>query len=109
MSESVVSEQRNRKLRPSYVEVAMIVLIVVSGAMYVYDSYFAQKIKVVDISGYLRQQKALIVSGEINAGELEARLDKIDRVITQESQRHSNQIYILKEVVLKNGNEFKLQ
>ena len=103
------AERKNSKLTPSYIEVIFIVLIVVSGAIYGYDQYFAQKVKVVDIGGYLRQQKALLAAGEITGEDLKAGLDKIDRLVSQEAEQYKNHIIILKEVVLKNGNELKIK
>ncbi len=100
--------RQNGKLTPSYIEVIVIVLIIVGGAFYGYDRFIAQKIKVVDMSGYLRQQKALIATGEINADDLKANLNTVDQLISQEAGLHKNQIYILKEVVLKNGNRFNI-
>lgn len=100
---------RNGKLTPSYIEVILIVLIVVGGAMYGYDKYFAQKIQIVDMSGYLRQQKALMGAGEITTEDFKENLGEVDRRITQEADLNKNHVFILKEIVLKNGNEFNIK
>ena len=99
---------RNGKLTPSYIEVILIVLIVVGGAFYGYDHYYAQKIKVVDMSGFLRQQKALLSAGEIDADGLQTNLSKVDALMSRDAELNSNHIYILKEVVLKNGNKLNI-
>ena len=78
--------RKNGKLTPSYIEVILIVLIIVGAAFYGYDHFIAQKIKVVDMSGYLRQQKALIAAGDIDADALKANLNELDRVISQEAK-----------------------
>ena len=103
------ADRKTSKLTPSYIEVILIVLIVVSGAIYGYDRYFAQKFMVVDIGGYLRQQKALLAAGEITGDDLKAGLDKIDRLVSQQADQHKNHIIILKEVVLKNGKELSIK
>lgn len=96
-------------LTPGYIEVVVIVLIIVSGLLFSYDRYYAQKIKIVDMGGYLRQQKALMAAGEITEADFKANLSKMDALISQDADIHKNQIYILKEVVLKNGNELILK
>ena len=100
--------RNNSKLTPSYIEVILMVLIVVGGAVYGYDRFLAQKITVVDMGGYLRQQKALMTAGEITADDFKASLDEVDGLISREAELHRNQIFILKEIVLKNGNELKI-
>ncbi|WP_163338754.1 hypothetical protein [Desulfopila sp. IMCC35008] len=99
----------NTRLTPGYIEVIVIVLIIVTGAFYGYDRYFAQKIKIVDMSGYFRQQKALMAAGEITEADFRVNLNQVDTLISQDADLHKNQIYILKEVVLKNGNELTLK
>lgn len=100
---------KNTRLKPGYIEVIVIVLIIVSGAFYGYDRYFAQKIKIVDMSGYFRQQKALMSAGEITEADFRVNLNKMDTLISKDADLHRNQIYILKEVVLKNGDELSLK
>lgn len=100
---------RNSKLAPSYIEVILIVLIIVGGAMFGYDRYFAQKIRVVDMGGYLRQQKALMTAGEITSDDFKTGLDKVDQIVSHEAELHRNQVFILKEVVLQNGDEIDIR
>lgn len=100
---------RHGKLTPSYIEVILIVLIIVGGAMYGYDRYFAQKIRVVDMGGYLREQKALMTAGEITAEDFKIGLNKIDQIVSREADLNRNQIFILKEVVLRNGDELNIK
>lgn len=96
------------KLTPSYIEVILIVLLITCSLLYGYDRYVAQKVRVVDMGSYLRQQKALLVTGELSADELKEGLDRIDQLVRQEAELHPNHIYLLKEVVLHNGEELDL-
>lgn len=108
MSERNHSPQDN-KLVPGYLEVIVIALIIVAAAFWSYDRYFAQKIKVVDMSSYFRQQKALIAAGELTEEEFKTNLLKLDTLISQDAELHKNQVYILKEIVLKNGEELPIK
>ncbi len=97
------------RLTPGYIEVIVISLIIVGATFWGYDKYFAQKIKTVDMSGYFRQQKALMAAGVITEADFMVSLNKMDALISQDAELHKNQIYILKEVVLKNGDELILK
>ncbi|MBM9514853.1 hypothetical protein [Desulfogranum marinum] len=108
MSDSRHTPQDN-KLTPGYLEVLVISLIIVGVAFWTYDRYFAQKIKIVDMSGYFRQQKALMAAGELTEADFRTSLNKLDAYISQDAELHKNQVYILKEVVLKNGDEFLIR
>lgn len=108
MSDSRQTPQDN-KLTPGYLEVLVISLIIVAAAFWTYDRYFAQKIKIVDMSGYFRQQKALMAAGELTEADFRASINKLDAFISQEAELHKNQVYILKEVVLKNGDELQIR
>lgn len=108
MSGNEKAVSRNGRLTPGYIEVILIVLIIVGGAFFGYDHYFAQKIKVVDMSGFLQQKKALLAAGEIDADGLQINLSKVDALVSRDAELNSNQIYILKGVVLKNGNQLNI-
>ena len=96
----------NPTATPGYLEVVFIALIAAAGAIYGYDHYFASKIVVMDIKGYLREQKALLVAGEITEEQWKAGLDKLGQVLDKQP---ANQIILLKEVVLKNGRELSIK
>lgn len=100
---------QNSRLTPGYIEVIVIALLIVGIAFWGYDRYFAQKIKIVNMSGYFRQQKALMAAGELTEADFMDNLNKMEALISRDADLHKNQIYILKEVVLKNGNELILQ
>ena len=100
---------QNSRLTPGYIEVIVIALLIVGTAFWGYDRYFAQKIKIVDMSGYFRQQKALMAAGELTEADFRDNLNKMEALISRDADLYKNQIYILKEVVLKNGNELILK
>ena len=101
--------QHNGRLIPSYIEVVFIVLIIVGGAIYGYDRFFAQKIRVVDMGGYLREQKERMAAGEVTVEGFKAGLRRVDQLVSEEAKLHKNQLFILKEVVLKNGDEINIR
>lgn len=98
-----------KKVVPGYLEIIVISMIVAGIAVFGYDRLYAPKIKVVDLKGYLRTQKALLVSGEIDKDQWQANLDKVGQIIDSEAQSHKNQVILLKEVVLKNGDELSIR
>lgn len=111
MSEKEIPEEKanTKSVGPGYIEVIVIALLVAAGAVFGYDTLFAQKVKVVDLKGYIRTQEALMRAGEITEKQLQARFDKVDTTLVQEAAAHKNQVILLKEVVLKNGKEISIQ
>jgi hypothetical protein len=89
---------------PGYLEVIVISLVMAAMALFCYDRIFAQKIKILDLKGYLRAQKSLLVTGEITETQWKENLDRLEKTINQEAA-DANSIILLKEVVLRNGNE----
>lgn len=94
---------------PGYLEVIFIALIVAAGAITGYDKFLAQKIKVVDLKGYVRTQKALLNAGEINGKQLIENLDAVEQILNNEAAGNPNRIIILKDVVLRNGEEIRIK
>jgi len=105
-----MSEQNSPKQKrgPGYLEVIAISLIAAALAVAGYDKMYAQKIKVLDLKGYLRTQKALLVAGEINEDQWKASLDRLEQVLNREAS-DPNKVILLKEVVLKNGDEIRVE
>ncbi len=93
---------------PGYLEVIVIALLMAILAMVGYDKMFAQKIKVIDLKGYLRTQKALFSAGEITQQQWKVRLDTVEQVVNDAAANHRNHVIILKDVVLNNGDEIIL-
>jgi hypothetical protein len=103
-----LSEQNTIKhsAGPGYLEVIVIALVIITTALFGYHRLFAQKIMVLDLKGYLRTQKALLSAGEISEEQWKAGLDRVEAVLNNEAANH---VVVLKEVVLRNGEEIKLQ
>jgi len=87
---------------PGYLEVFLIAAVVTFTAVSGYDLFLARKVKTFDLQGYLRGQKALLQAGEITDEQLQANLDRIERMLDAEN---SNHVVVLKDVVLRNGDE----
>jgi hypothetical protein len=93
---------------PGYLEVIVIALLVAVIALVGYDRLFAQKIKVLDLKGYLRTQKALLAAGEITTEQWKGKLDTVEQILNDEAARHRNHVIVLKDVVLRNGDEIRI-
>jgi len=93
---------------PGYVEVIVLALLISCLALFGYDRYFAQKIKVVDLKGYIRAQSALLATGEITQEQWKADLDRIEQVLNRKAA-DGKTVIVLKEVVLRNGEEIGLE
>jgi len=93
---------------PGYIEVIVLALLISCLALYGYDRYFAQKIKVVDLKGYIRAQSTLLATGEITQEQWKADLDRIEQVLNREAA-DGKTVIVLKEVVLRNGEEIGLK
>ena len=94
---------------PGYLEVIVIALLVAVVALAGYDRLFAQKIKVLDLKRYLHTQKALLTAGEITTEQWKGKLDTVEQILNDEAVRHRNHVIILKDVVLRNGEEIRIK
>ena len=106
-----MSKQNNPgpgKKGPGYLEVIGISLIAAALVVAGYERMYAQKIKVLDLKGYLRTQKALFVAGEITEDQWKTSLNWLEQVLNREAA-NSNHVILLKEVVLKNGDEIRVE
>ena len=95
-----------QSIRPCYLEVVLIALVVAGIALFVYDHWFVPKVVAFDLKGYLRAQQALLASGEITEAQWQQRLDRLEQVFRE---LPPNRTILLKEVVLKNGREPELR
>lgn len=93
---------------PGYLETVAIALMIAAVTVFGYDRYIAQKIYVLDLKGYLRNQKALLVAGEISEQEWQAGLDSLEQDLDSAAANPAH-IILLKDVVLRNGNEIKIK
>ena len=92
------------KTTPGYLEIIVITILIVGGAIWGYDQFFAQKILTFDLSGYLREQTTLIKAGQMTEEQFKSNLDRTEALLgaVAEKRRH---VILLKDVVMRNGNE----
>jgi hypothetical protein len=93
---------------PGNLEVLVIALMIAAIAVFGYDRYIAQKIYTLDLKSYLRTQKALLVAGEINEEEWKASFDVLEQSLNNAAANPAH-IILLKDVVLKNGDEINIE
>ena len=89
-----------QSVRPDYLEVVLIALVVAGVSLFAYDRWFAPRVVAFDLKGYLRTQQALLANGEITEAQWQHGLDRLEQVFREQSP---NRTILLKEVVLKNG------
>ena len=95
-----------QSVRPDYLEVVLIALVVAGINLFAYDRWFVPRVVAFDLKGYLRAQQALLTSGEITEAQGQQGLDRLEQVFREQP---SNRTILLKEVVLKNGREPELR
>ena len=95
-----------QSVRPGYLEVVLIALVVAGVSLFAYDRWFVPQVVAFDLKGYLRTQQALLGSGEITEAQWQQRLDRLEQVFRE---LPPNRTILLKEVVLKNGREPELR
>ena len=93
-------------VRPGYLEVLLIALVVAGVSLFAYDRWFAPRVVAFDLKGYLRTQQALLASGEITEAQWQQGLDRLEQVFRAQPP---NRTILLKEVVRKNGREPELR
>ena len=92
------------KATPGYVEIIVITILIVGTALWGYDQFLAQKVLTFDLKGYLREQTALIKAGEMTEEQFKSNLDRTEAILNAEAEK-SNHVILLKDVVVRNGNE----
>ena len=95
-----------QSVRPGYLEVVLIALVVAGVSLFTYDRWFVDRVVAFDLKGYLRTQQALLANGEITEAQWQQRLDRLEQVFLE---LPPNRTILLKEVVLKNGREPELR
>ena len=95
-----------QSVRPGYLEVVLIALVVAGVSLFTYDRWFVDRVVAFDLKGYLRTQQALLASGEITEAQWQQGLDRLEQVFREQPP---NRTILLKEVVLKNGREPELR
>ena len=95
-----------QSVRPGYLEVVVIALVVAGITLFAYDRWFVPRVVAFDLKGYLRTQQALLANGEITEAQWQQGLDRLEQVFREQPP---NRTILLKEVVLKNGREPELR
>jgi hypothetical protein len=89
---------------PGYLEVIGIACVIALGVAWGYDQLLAQKVLTFDLKGYLREQTALIKAGEMTEEQFKTNLDRTEAILNLRAE-NSNHVVLLKDVVVRNGNE----
>ncbi len=90
--------------------IRLLLSVVVSVAsIYIYDQYFAQKVVMIDILGYVDEQKQLYLSGKISEEEWRAIPDDIDRAMNREIKAHKNTVILIKDAVIRNARKIEIK
>ena len=92
------------KTNPGYLEIIVITILIVGGAIWGYDQFFAQKILTFDLKGYLYEQTALLKAGEMTEEQFRSNLDQTEALLNAKAEKRQHVIF-LKDVVMRNGNE----
>lgn len=79
-------------------------LVTAVGVVCFYDQRYAQKIVVMDLQGYIRNQRDRTLNNEISDEEFRKSIDAMEAALLAEPENH---IVLLKEVVLRNAREIK--
>ena len=95
-----------QSVRPGYLEVLLIALVVAGVSLFTYDRWFVDRVVAFDLKGYLRAQQALLASGEITEAQWQQGLERLEQVLREERVKDT---MVLKEVVIKNGREPELR
>lgn len=107
--ENTTQPEKPASTGPGYLEVIILALILSAAMVMGYDRMFAQKIRVLDLKGYLRTQKALLAAGEITEQQWTMKLDTVEQILNSEAASHPNHVIVLKDVVLRNGDEIRIK
>ena len=81
-------------------------LVIVLGALLLYDRYLVPRVKVVDLQGYLQEQKILLTAGTISEEQWQRNLDTLEQILKQQPRHH---LILLKDVVLHHDPDAELQ
>ena len=102
----VHDEESRATVSPGYLEVIGIVLVIVLGMLFAYDRFLVPKVKVVDLKGYLQEQKTLLAAGTITEDQWKRNLDTLEQVFREQPSR---QLIILKDVVLHHDPDTEIK
>ena len=79
-------------------------LLTATSVVGIYDQRYAQKLVVMDLKGYIRNQRDKAMSNEISDEELRRKFDAMEAALLAQPANHT---VLLKDVVLRNAREIK--
>ncbi len=80
---------------------AVLTLITIS----IYDQYFAQKVAVVDIRGYLMDRKNMFLTGRITEKEFAESADNIEKALRKTNKRT---VALMGDAVVRNAQKINI-
>ncbi len=84
----------------------LIINIAVSAAsIYVYDRYFAQKVAVLDVRGYVQERKNLFIAGKISEQEFTSSVGRIEAALRRVDNRT---VVISGDAVVRSENKIQI-
>jgi hypothetical protein len=92
----------SKKMTLGYLDVIVIALFTALLTIVGYDRFFVGKVVVVDLSGFVKEQRELYAQGKIGEAEITARLAQVQKFVKGQPK---NLTVINKDVVLANGRE----
>lgn len=93
-----------KKLTVGYLDVVIIAVLAAVVTVLVYNRYFAQDVVMVDLTGYIKQQRTLFTEGRIDKARVSANLDRFQKFIDSQPK---NVMVLTKDVVLAGGREIR--
>jgi hypothetical protein len=76
---------------------ALISFVISAGSIFGYDQFFAQKIIMFDLKGYIATLRDLYIAGKIDDKQLQSAIDRIEVVVNSQPKR---KIIITSDVLL---------
>jgi hypothetical protein len=95
----------SKKMTLGYLDVIVIALFTALLTIVGYDRFFAGKLVMVDLSGFVKEQRELFAQGKIGEAEVTARLAQVQKFVKGQPK---NLTVINKDVVLANGREIPI-
>ena len=104
-SKLVKTKKRQFSLYPILMSI-LVSLIISLSCVAGYHHYFAPKIVVVDLKGYVKEQRDLFLANKIGQKDLRRNLDKMEEIITSVPK---NNIVFSRDAVLRNATVIELK
>lgn len=72
----------------------------------IYDRFFAQKVAVIDIRGYMMDRKNMFLSGKISEKEFTASVDHVEKALQKADKRA---VVLLGDAVVKSAEKIHIE